>query len=262
MRARAGRLVLAAADADRSPQLVQAFQAQAIPTVVAARRRAAGPALRGRAARRRDRAGVRPAPRARRAARRDRPRARRRRGRGAEARRRSRSRSRCRRCTRRRSTRSAAATSPPRHPRTARPSRRTRATTSPVAGLAQANLLGRLQGKTLDEIRNRAASAPDDLDAQLDVADLDLSGGHVDDAFDRLLDAVPEARRRRQAHRARAARSSCSRWSASTTRGSPRHAAGWRCCSRGPLLYRRPTPARTRARATRAGTTRPRAAAA
>lgn len=61
-----------------------------------------------------------------------------------------------------------------------------------VAGLAQANLLGRLQGKTLDEIRNRAASAPEDLDAQLDVADLDLSGGHVDDAFARLLDLFPK----------------------------------------------------------------------
>ena len=60
-----------------------------------------------------------------------------------------------------------------------------------VAGLAQANLLGRLQGKTLDEIRNRAASAGD-LDAQLDVADLDLSGGHVDDAFARLLDLFPK----------------------------------------------------------------------
>jgi len=56
-----------------------------------------------------------------------------------------------------------------------------------VAGLAQANLLGRLNGKTLDAIRNAAASNPDDLSAQLDVADLDLSGGHVDDAFDRLL---------------------------------------------------------------------------
>ncbi|GAA1061192.1 tetratricopeptide repeat protein [Agromyces bracchium] len=60
-----------------------------------------------------------------------------------------------------------------------------------VAGLAQANLLGRLQGKTLDEIRNRAATAPADLDAQLDVADLDLSGGHVDDAFARLLELFP-----------------------------------------------------------------------
>ncbi|WP_243695178.1 tetratricopeptide repeat protein [Agromyces protaetiae] len=60
-----------------------------------------------------------------------------------------------------------------------------------VAGLAQANLLGRLKGKTLDAIRNAAAQAPDDLDAQLDVADLDLSGGHVDDAFDRLLSLFP-----------------------------------------------------------------------
>jgi putative thioredoxin len=60
-----------------------------------------------------------------------------------------------------------------------------------VAGLAQANLLGRLQGKTLDEIRNRAATTPGDLDAQLDVADLDLSGGHVDDAFARLLELFP-----------------------------------------------------------------------
>ena len=61
-----------------------------------------------------------------------------------------------------------------------------------VAGLAQANLLWRLQGKTLDEIRNAAASAPDDLAAQLDVADLDLSGGHVEDAFDRLLTLFPK----------------------------------------------------------------------
>ena len=61
-----------------------------------------------------------------------------------------------------------------------------------VAGLAQANLLWRLQGKTLDEIRNAAAAAPDDLAPQLDVADLDLSGGHVEDAFDRLLTLFPK----------------------------------------------------------------------
>jgi putative thioredoxin len=60
-----------------------------------------------------------------------------------------------------------------------------------VAGLAQANLLWRLQGKSLDAIRGAAASAPDDLETQLDVADLDLSGGHVDDAFDRLLTLFP-----------------------------------------------------------------------
>lgn len=60
-----------------------------------------------------------------------------------------------------------------------------------VAGLAQVRLLGRLQGKSLDEIRHAAASAPGDLDAQLAVADLDLSGGHIDDAFDRLLSLFP-----------------------------------------------------------------------
>lgn len=54
-------------------------------------------------------------------------------------------------------------------------------------GLAQVSLLVRLKDKTLPEIRDRAAKLPDDLDAQFDVADLDLSGGHVDDAFNRLL---------------------------------------------------------------------------
>ena len=63
--------------------------------------------------------------------------------------------------------------------------------TMAVAGLAQVNLLHRLQGKTLDEIRSGAAAAPDDIDAQLLVADLDLSGGHVEDAFDRLLTLFP-----------------------------------------------------------------------
>lgn len=54
-------------------------------------------------------------------------------------------------------------------------------------GLSQVNLLVRLQGKTLQEIRDRAAKDPNSIEAQFDVADLDLSGGHVDDAFNRLL---------------------------------------------------------------------------
>ncbi|WP_440710290.1 co-chaperone YbbN [Herbiconiux sp. YIM B11900] len=61
-----------------------------------------------------------------------------------------------------------------------------------VAGLAQVKLLDRLNGKSLDEIRAAAASAPDDLNAQLLVADLDLSGGHIEDAFGRLLDLFPK----------------------------------------------------------------------
>jgi len=57
-----------------------------------------------------------------------------------------------------------------------------------IAGLAQVSLLARLEGHTADSIRAEAASQPDDLEAQLAVADLDVSGGHLDDAFTRLLD--------------------------------------------------------------------------
>lgn len=60
-----------------------------------------------------------------------------------------------------------------------------------VAGLAQVELLRRLEGTVAADIRRAAADAPDDVDAQLTVADLDLSGGHVDDAFARLLRVFP-----------------------------------------------------------------------
>ena len=62
-----------------------------------------------------------------------------------------------------------------------------------AAGLAQVSLLHRLDGTAADEIRGAAAAAPDDVDAQLLVADLDLSGGHVEDAFTRLLELFPSA---------------------------------------------------------------------
>ena len=60
-----------------------------------------------------------------------------------------------------------------------------------VAGLAQVSLLDRLNGRTADELRSAAAAAPQDVEAQMAVADLDVSGGHVEDAFGRLLDLVP-----------------------------------------------------------------------
>jgi len=60
-----------------------------------------------------------------------------------------------------------------------------------VAGLAQVSLLARLEGTDAAALRSAAASAPDDLPAQLAVADLDVSGGHLDDAFARLLDLFP-----------------------------------------------------------------------
>jgi putative thioredoxin len=56
------------------------------------------------------------------------------------------------------------------------------------AGLGQVRLLDRVQGLDLQEARAAAAADPLDVQAQFAVADLDLSGGHVEDAFGRLLD--------------------------------------------------------------------------
>lgn len=190
VRAREGRLVLAAADADQSPQLVQALQARAIPTLVALVAGQPVPLFEGvqpddvidqvfdqllEIAERNGVTGRVPGA-----------------GEAGAA---------------EESEEPAEAPLPPLHQEAfdaisrgdfaaAASAYRTAIAQDPrddlaVAGLAQANLLGRLQGKTLDAIRNRAATAPDDLEAQLDVADLDLSGGHVDDAFARLLDLFP-----------------------------------------------------------------------
>lgn len=60
-----------------------------------------------------------------------------------------------------------------------------------VAGLAQVSLLKRVGEADAAVVRAAAASDPGDPQAQLAVADLDLSGGHVDDAFGRLLDLFP-----------------------------------------------------------------------
>ncbi|MGD9482263.1 tetratricopeptide repeat protein [Streptomyces sp. TRM70308] len=57
-------------------------------------------------------------------------------------------------------------------------------------GLAQAELLGRVQGLDATEVRRDAADRPDDVPAQLRAADLDLVGGHVEDAFGRLVETV------------------------------------------------------------------------
>src|SRR5699024_4448543 len=58
------------------------------------------------------------------------------------------------------------------------------------AGLATVSLMRRTQGADLAAAREAAAQRPDDLDAQLLVADLDMLGGHVDDAFARLLEQL------------------------------------------------------------------------
>lgn len=57
-------------------------------------------------------------------------------------------------------------------------------------GLAQVKLMQRTAGVDLQEARAAAAAAPTDVAAQTLVADLDLLGGHVEDAFVRLIDTV------------------------------------------------------------------------
>ncbi|WP_136609726.1 tetratricopeptide repeat protein [Sinomonas albida] len=58
------------------------------------------------------------------------------------------------------------------------------------AALAQVHLMVRTQGlgqEEADRAREAAAQSPDELDPQLVVADLDAAGGHVEDAFARLV---------------------------------------------------------------------------
>ncbi|MFF0097563.1 tetratricopeptide repeat protein [Streptomyces canus] len=57
-------------------------------------------------------------------------------------------------------------------------------------GLAQAELLHRVQSLDPQQTRKEAAEKPGDAQAQIAAADLDLVGGHVEDAFGRLIDTV------------------------------------------------------------------------
>ncbi|WP_406409259.1 tetratricopeptide repeat protein [Streptomyces halstedii] len=57
-------------------------------------------------------------------------------------------------------------------------------------GLAQAELLRRVAGFDPQKVRADAAEKPADPEAQMDAADLDLVGGHVEDAFGRLVETV------------------------------------------------------------------------
>ena len=59
-----------------------------------------------------------------------------------------------------------------------------------IGGLAQVRLLLRTDGVDPATAREAAAAAPTDLAAQLLVADLDVLGGQVEEAFTRLVEAV------------------------------------------------------------------------
>ncbi len=67
------------------------------------------------------------------------------------------------------------------------------ADTEAAGGLAMAKVLQRtahLDANAAQAARTAGAERPDDIEAQTLVADLDLLGGHVDDAFGRLIDLV------------------------------------------------------------------------
>jgi putative thioredoxin len=59
-----------------------------------------------------------------------------------------------------------------------------------VQGLAQVNLFRRVNTYDEASARRTAASSPDNVEAQAQVADLDLASGRIDEAFDRLLGVV------------------------------------------------------------------------
>lgn len=56
--------------------------------------------------------------------------------------------------------------------------------------LTQVRLLQRVNAMDANAVRQAAADDPQNIQAALDVADLDVSGGHVEDAFRRLLQLV------------------------------------------------------------------------
>ncbi|WP_061962690.1 tetratricopeptide repeat protein [Demequina aurantiaca] len=58
------------------------------------------------------------------------------------------------------------------------------------AGRAQVRLMSRTLTADLGAVRAAAAERPDDPAAQMAVADMDVAGGQVEDAFVRLLDTV------------------------------------------------------------------------
>lgn len=59
------------------------------------------------------------------------------------------------------------------------------------AGLANVGLMRRLSGRDAQAIRDAAGAEPGNINSQMLVADLDVAGGHLDDAFRRLLGIFP-----------------------------------------------------------------------
>jgi len=59
-----------------------------------------------------------------------------------------------------------------------------------IAGLAQVNLFRRVSSYDAPKARRDAAAHPDDVDAQIQVADIEMAQGNAEEAFDRLLGVI------------------------------------------------------------------------
>jgi putative thioredoxin len=59
-----------------------------------------------------------------------------------------------------------------------------------VMGLAQVNLISRVSGYDQAQVRRAAAEDPANVDAQSDVADIEVATGRIEEGFDRLLGTV------------------------------------------------------------------------
>ncbi|HIW99146.1 MAG TPA: tetratricopeptide repeat protein, partial [Candidatus Nesterenkonia stercoripullorum] len=55
---------------------------------------------------------------------------------------------------------------------------------------AQVGLLQRTRDMDVSAVRTAGAERPDDVAAQIAVSDLDVLGGHVEDAFNRLISFI------------------------------------------------------------------------
>ena len=82
------------------------------------------------------------------------------------------------------------ATSTPRSPSTRSCRRSTRRTARSPSGWPASSCSPVRRASTCRPPARLPRTRPDDLEAQMLVADLDVSGGHVDDAFDRLIQLV------------------------------------------------------------------------
>ena len=61
------------------------------------------------------------------------------------------------------------------------------------AWLAQVDLIRRVNSYDRAKVQRAAQEKPDDVDAQIQAADLDLASGQLQDSFDRLLGVFPRA---------------------------------------------------------------------